>query len=401
MKIIRQNWLPSLIAFLSIVASPIAQADEQLSALINERLSYMKAVAAYKWLNELPIEDLEREATVIATAQRSGLDHGITVDSSETFFQAQITAAKEIQSYWYAKWELGEGPTAAPDLNKEVRPALLKLGHAITANLGTEDVASDAIQATGLSNQTAAKIAHAANDIQTYPNTLEQVLDSGVLRVGTTWDYAPFSSGGKQDPRGIDIDMAYNLANSLDAELEFVTTSWPTLMQDFSANQYDIGMSGISINLKRQRLAYFTLPYHSGGKTPIVRCKDVERFNNLEKIDQPDTRMVVNPGGTNERFARANIENAQLRIHDDNRTIFDEIIAGRADVMITDQIEVTLQSNTRESLCAAMPNQTLTFQQKGYLLPQDEIFKQYVDTWLNQRIGDGTLEQTFKQHQAH
>ena len=48
---------------------------------------------------------------------------------------------------------------------------------------------------------------------------------------------------------------------------------------------------------------------------------------------------MVNPGGTNEAFARSRYRNANLRIHGDNRTIFKEIAEGRADVMVTDLIE--------------------------------------------------------------
>ncbi len=69
--------------------------------------------------------------------------------------------------------------------------------------------------------------------------------------------------------------------------------------------------------------------------------------------------------------------------------------------MITDQIEVSLQSNLHLELCPAMHGQTLTFQQKAYLLPQNSTWKHYADAWLNQRMGDGTFAKTFKHHQAN
>ncbi len=401
MKIIRQKCLAAItyLAF-TLITHPVT-ADENLAQLINERLSHMKSVAAYKWLRKLPIEDLEREATVIESAKRSGLDHGITTHSSEVFFQAQITAAKEIQSYWYQQWATGQGPTNAPDLVKEVRPALITLGNAITAKLSREKVAADQISMQGLSSDTAAAIASAVNNVEKYHTPLDQVTKSGVLRVGTTWDYAPFSTKRDNQPTGIDIDLAQDLAESLGAEVVFVTTSWPTLMKDFEAGKFDIGMSGISINLQRARTAFFSNAYHSGGKTPIVRCRDITRFDSLDKIDSATTRLIVNPGGTNQRFVNNRIKHASVALHDDNRTIFRELIAGRADVMITDEIEVRLQSNINDELCAAMPDQTLTFQEKGYLLPQNQTWKNYVDTWLKQRTGDGTLAASFERHRAN
>jgi hypothetical protein len=48
-----------------------------------------------------------------------------------------------------------------------------------------------------------------------------------------------------------------------------------------------------------------------------------------DHIEQPG-------GGSNERFAKANFTHARLEVYPDNRTIFDAITAGRADVMVTD-----------------------------------------------------------------
>jgi cyclohexadienyl dehydratase len=69
--------------------------------------------------------------------------------------------------------------------------------------------------------------------------------------------------------------------------------------------------------------------------------------------------------------------------------------------MITDNIEVELQSKQNQELCAAMPGQTLTYSEKGYLLAQDIIWKEYIDVWLSQQIGDGTVSRIFSRHLAN
>lgn len=381
-----------------------ANQDDELAGLIRERLSYMKDVAAYKWLNQRPIEDLEREATVLAAAQRDGLDYNITKASSHRFFLSQINAAKEIQSFWFEQWRDDEGPKGAKDLITEVRPQLLQLGTQITARLKPGIIVDgNALIVEGLSSETALGLAAAARDIEHYEHVLGRVLDSSLLRVGTTGDYQPFSYPNEESSAviGIDIDLARDLATSLGVEVEFVSTSWPTLMADFAAGRFDIGMSGISINLARQRSAFFSDAYHTGGKAAIGRCADVARLNSLDKIDSKRVRLVVNPGGTNQRFVTENIKKAKVRVHPDNRTIFQEIIEDRADVMITDAIEVRVKANRHPELCATLGNSTLSFQEKGYLLPQDVIWQQYVNAWLTQRRGDDTLQATFIRHGAN
>ena len=216
------------------------------------------------------------------------------------------------------------------------------------------------------------------------PSVIDRVRD-GELRVCLTGDYRPFSFL-RPDGRfeGIDVDLAQSLAAALKARPRFVRTTWSTLLDDFTAGRCDIGMGGISITLDRQARAAFSAMTMVDGKVPIVRCADVAQYGSLAAIDRPGVRAVVNPGGTNERFARANLKQADVRVHADNVTIFDEIVAGRADVMITDASETLLQHKLRPSLCPVPLERPLQYSEKAYLLPRDDVaFKAFVDQWLH------------------
>lgn len=215
---------------------------------------------------------------------------------------------------------------------------------------------------------------------------LDEIIARGTLRVGTTGDYKPFTY---LDPAtksfvGIDIDMASSLGKALGVTVEFVKTSWPTLMTDFAADKFDIAMGGVSVNLDRQKKAFFSAPYLTDGKAPIARCADKAKYATLADIDQPGVRVIVNPGGTNQRFAQANIKKAAVTVYEDNVTIFDQIVEGKADVMITDAVETVLQQKLRPALCAVRPDRPFDFSEKAYLLPRDVVFKSFVDQWLHQ-----------------
>lgn len=393
-------------AFLAVLAAtPFAYGDSDIVDLVSKRLGLMREVAAHKWINGLPIEDLEREAAVIQNASEVALRHGTEVSATRELFRAQISAAKEVQRYWFAQWHLADPPTAARDLGAEVRPELLALGEQILAALasatdgsGGSDPASLSVE--GLTPGSRATLVRAIASVQRYRHRLDQVLRSGVLRIGTTGDYAPFShrDGEAGQLVGIDIDLGRDLAASLDVQPRFVPTSWPTLMDDLAAGRFDIAMSGVSRALQRQRTGYFSDAYHVGGKTPIARCEDRARFATLEQIDHEDVRVIVNPGGTNERFVDANIRRAQKLVHEDNRTIFTALAEGAADVMITDRIEVTLQSATHPDVLCAVSEDNLTYQEKAYLLPQDEAWRSYVDAWLNLKHRNGEVEAAFARH---
>ena len=392
---------------LILMSTPMAAAGEDalLFERISTRLGLMKAVAADKWLANRPIEDLQREADVLRKSAYAGLRVGITIDSNNRFYQAQISAAKSIQHYWFNHWRDHSGPDKGDSLVKVIRPKLISLGESIATLLKnpiTEAqrelfLAKTTIE--GLDRQHQEAIFDRLLALQYYPDRLTQIRDSGILRVGTTGDYAPFSESRVAGQyNGIDIDLIHDLANTLEVEVVLVATSWPSLLSDLSSNEFDIAMSGISRTLQRQQHGFLSKPYHTGGKTPIIRCGDQTRLKSLSDIDQKGIRIIVNPGGTNERYVEAHIKLAGKVLFADNRTIFEEIVQGRADVMITDAIEVTLQTNRQQALCPAMPGKTLTYQEKAILMQQDPILLNYVNLWLDLRLADGTVQRTFANH---
>ncbi|WP_245447325.1 transporter substrate-binding domain-containing protein [Methylobacterium sp. 17Sr1-1] len=246
---------------------------------------------------------------------------------------------------------------------------------------------------TGAMAALAATSALAADE----PSRLDQVIARKVLNVCTTGDYRPFSyrPDGANDFVGIDIDLGRSLAKSLDAEAVFIQTKWSNLLADFKA-KCDVAMSGISVTLPRQREVFFSEMYLVNGKAPIVRCDEVSKYQTTEAINQPSTRVVVNPGGTNEKFARANLAKAQIQLFPDNRVIWQEIAEGRADVMVAESVEVKLQQTLHPGLCAVNPDQPLQYGEMGFLLPRgDAVFKAYVDQWLHLTKASGEFDRIF------
>jgi cyclohexadienyl dehydratase len=188
---------------------------------------------------------------------------------------------------------------------------------------------------------------------------LDRIRAAGVLRVGTTGDYTPFSllrpdgtyKSGTYE--GADIDMAHDLAATIGVRVEFVPTVWIDLLDDFLAGRFDITMGGVTVNEARAARAFFSIPTFIDGKRPLCRREDRDRFTSIEAIDRPGVRVIANPGSANEAFARANFARAQVTIHRDNASVFLEIIASRADVMVTDGLEADHQAALHPELCAA------------------------------------------------
>jgi cyclohexadienyl dehydratase len=222
-------------------------------------------------------------------------------------------------------------------------------------------------------------------------NALQTIRAAGTIRIGVTGDYPPYSFKNAEGTLiGADVKMAKDLASTLGVKAAFIQTSWKTLLDDFKAGKFDIVVGGVTITPERAEAGDFSIAHDHDGKKPIVRCDDQKKYSTLESIDQPNVRVVVNPGGTNERFARDHFAKAQLAVWPDNRTIFEQIADGHADIMVTDGIEVALQATRHPGvLCPATVPEAFTHFDKAYLLRRDPALKQAVDAWMTDAIASG------------
>jgi cyclohexadienyl dehydratase len=231
--------------------------------------------------------------------------------------------------------------------------------------------------------------------------TLARIRVAGVLRVGTTGDYTPFSlllPDGSYE--GSDIDMAHDFAATLGVRVEFVPTVWVDLLDHFLAGNFDIAMGGVTVNEVRAASAFFSIPTFIDGKRPLCRIEDRDRFTSIEAIDRPGVRVIANPGSANEAFARANFKRAQVTIHHDNASVFLELVAGRADVMVTDGLEADHQAALHPELCAAPVAVPFTRLEKAYMFARDPAMKAFIDDWLGAHIASGEWQQTLDRAMA-
>ena len=354
----------------------------------------MKDVARWKYKHALPVRDPDREASVLEGVQKQANELGLESTSVRDFFRVQIDAASELEEQEIARLQAGESIGEVKDLARELRPRLDAIGKQMMASMYL--IASDLPQLVqdsqfslageferaGLSAQESKEVEIILTRMRLqHPPSLAAMREAGVLRIATTGDYAPFSAIDGESLVGTDIESVAAFAESLQLKPHFTHTTWPTLLNDFGRNEFDIAVGGISITPERTAVAHFTVPYHHGGKTPIVRCGTEKAFDTLEEIDLPNVRVIVNPGGTNEQFVRQHLHRARVTVFPDNTKIFQEIAAGRADVMVTDDAEVDLQISRNQALCRATAA-TFTNSDKAWMLVADPDLLHLANAWI-------------------
>ena len=227
--------------------------------------------------------------------------------------------------------------------------------------------------------------------------TIARIQNRGTILIGTTGDYRPLTFREADGTYwGFGIDMAGEIAKRLGVGIEFVQTSWPTLSADVQAEPqtFDLAIGGITITDARRETMLMSDGYLHNGKTILCRASEADRYKTLADIDKPEVRVMVNPGGLNEKFANENLTHATIIVHQKNEEIPSLIAEGEADVMITEITEAPYYIQTDTRLVAPLMNAPFTNGEIGVLMRkgQDDLL-QLVNDVISQMKTDGTLRQ--------
>ncbi len=229
-----------------------------------------------------------------------------------------------------------------------------------------------------------------------------EIVERGKILVGTTGDYRPLSFREADGTYwGFGIEVAQEIARNLGVEIEFVKTSWPTLTTDVLAEPqtFDIAIGGITITDARREKMLMSEGYLANGKTILCRASEADRFRSLADIDKPEVRVMVNPGGLNEKFANENLTHATIIVHQKNEEIPMLIAEGGADLMITEITEAPyyVQADTR--LAAPLLNAPFTHGQIGVLMKKgQEDLLQMVNNKIQEMKADGSLRRLHEKY---
>ena len=248
-----------------------------------------------------------------------------------------------------------------------------------------------------------------ANEDQATPGTdnprdgkVAEIVKRGTILIGTTGDYRPLSFREADGTYwGFGIEVANAIASQLGVGIRFVPTSWPTLTADVLAEPqtFDLAIGGITITDARRETMLMSDGYLANGKTILCRASEADRYRSLADIDKPEVRVMVNPGGLNEKFANTHLTHATITVHPKNEEIPTLIAEGKADIMITEITEAPYYVQTDTRLAAPLLEAPFTHGEIGVLMRkgQDDLL-QMVNATIRRMKADGTLRRLHEKY---
>ncbi|MBG6175317.1 cyclohexadienyl dehydratase [Labrenzia sp. EL_208] len=218
----------------------------------------------------------------------------------------------------------------------------------------------------------------------TAQSALNDILNNGVLKVGTTGDWNPMTMKdvANNTYTGYDIDVMTELAKDLNVEVEFVPADWKTLVSGVTAGKYHLTGSA-SVSPARAKAAGYSTSYFSLATVPLILETSAEKFKDWDDLNKSDVTVAATLGTTQEKQVEDFFPDAQHQIVEAPARDFQEVLAGRADAHITSNVEALKLVEKYPQMMIVPVSAPKAPTPIAMLLPQgDQVWINYVNTWI-------------------
>ncbi len=247
--------------------------------------------------------------------------------------------------------------------------------------------------AAPLLTASAPALAQASTTLRSRLATIQQ---NGVVRCGVTGDYNPMSFRDPQtrELKGHQVDCANKLAADMGVKAEFMPTTWATLVNGLTANQYDIVTSGSSMSVPRMKASVFSNPWGRNAFLPLARKEMADKIKSWEDLNNPNIRVGFNLGTTFEQFVQAELPKATVRRVEAPVRDFQELLAGRVDVTITSLIEGSQLSREHPQLTMLLRDTPKNSIPLCFMTPlEDFAWLNFINNWVVLHQASGFFDQ--------
>ena len=227
-------------------------------------------------------------------------------------------------------------------------------------------------------------------------SSLDDIMKSGVLKVGTTGDFPgwSFKNPETNDYEGFDIDVARSLAESMGVEVEFVATDWKNLVSGVVSSKYHM-TSSASITTQRAITAGYSDSYYGTGTVAMTLAKNIDNVKNWDSINNSNIKVAVTLGTVFENEAKKSFPDANLVSVEAPAREYQEVISGRADVSLTSKVDADKLISLYPELAIINANNPKNAKLFAILLPRgDQEWINFINHWISDQKNKGFFDQT-------
>lgn len=213
--------------------------------------------------------------------------------------------------------------------------------------------------------------------------TMQQVKDSGELRIGVAsaepWFYKDPVS---EEWTGIGIAMGERMSKDLGVEMVPVETSWGNAVAALQANQIDMMFVLDPTEERRKALDFPESPlfYYATG----ALVKEGSGAATWDDLDRPETRIGVTLGTSLDRKLTEMMDEAEIRRFSSNDEAIAAFASGRVDAVVQSHPALVVQ-RSRLQLGKVLLPESVEPVATSVGLRQDESGE--FQSWVNETVG--------------
>ncbi len=228
----------------------------------------------------------------------------------------------------------------------------------------------------------------------------DRVKSSRTLRVCIWPDYYGITlrNPRTQQLTGLDIDLSAELARELGAKLQYVDSSFATLIDDVKGDRCDVAMFAVGVLPQRAEHLKFTRAYLQSDIYGVT-TRSNRAVQKWADIDQPGVVVAVQAGTFMEPVMKNALKQATMVSIKPPATRERELEAGRVDVFMTDYpYSRRLLDNADWATLISPPSRFFVLPYAYAVKPGDAAWLQAVDEFVQRIQQDGRLEQFARKH---
>jgi polar amino acid transport system substrate-binding protein len=224
---------------------------------------------------------------------------------------------------------------------------------------------------------------------------LQDVLNTGTLRVGVTL-FAPWAArGANGDLVGFEVDVAKQLAADMGVKAQLLAYDVERLVPALEAGEIDLIAAGLTITPERALHVNFSQPYAESGIALATHLARTANVTDIGALDSEEFTIAAVEGSVGMQLARRMWPRARLQSFASVATASEALLAGEVHGYVEDEPVPTFLALENPGVIDVPTTRPLLASRAGFAVAKgDPDFLAYLNAWITAREADTWLPST-------
>jgi polar amino acid transport system substrate-binding protein len=230
---------------------------------------------------------------------------------------------------------------------------------------------------------------------QAVARDLQDVLNTGTLRVGVTL-FAPWATRGADgELMGFEVDVARQLAADMGIKAQLLAYDVDRLVPALEAGEIDVIAAGLTITPERALHVNFSQPYAESGIALATHLERTAKVTDIGAFDSEEYTIGAVEGSVGMQLARRLWPRARVRAFASVETATEALLAGEVHGYVEDEPVPTFLALENPGVIDVPTTRPLLASRAGFAVAKgDADFLAYLNAWIIAHEADTWLPTT-------